>query len=187
MKVIVLDRRPSEAELLFIQEGIDIHFKKQSTHERLTRWERLRALDISVGEIARQTGFSQGQVSRVLGLSRLCEEARAMLRVGCDLEKAFIASAIQDPAKQVELMKDAAHLTRDQFRRKVKGVEMRAHKAVFLLPGGIMIAVQRKQMTLKDAVETLLTLVKELRASMRAGMEITTCCRVLADKARAHQ
>lgn len=187
LDVIVLESRPSKAELLFMQESLDNHFKKQSLFERLRRFEELRALGETVGSISSRTGYSQGAVSRILGLSRLCGEARELLRQGVDVEKAFVASQIDDPGKQVQLMREGASLTREQLRRRAHGVEMRSHKAVFPLPSGLMVVVQGKQMTLKDAIDTLLAVTKELRQSLRDGMEITTAARVLADKAKVQQ
>ena len=42
LDVVVLEGNPGELELLLMKENIDIHYKKHSLHERLTRWTQMK-------------------------------------------------------------------------------------------------------------------------------------------------
>ena len=93
-----------------------------------------------------------------------------------------------DTAKQRQLIKGAAQLSREQLRQKAKGEGTAAVKtaiARFALPTGVCLTVQGRELTLASAIEAMLEAVKELKKGQGQGLDITTAQRVMRDKAKA--
>jgi hypothetical protein len=129
--------------------------------------------------------MKQPLVSKILSFQKLAPEVQEMLHTGkLDMEKAFILSQ-KDVAEQLELLKQAGTLSRDQLRTRVKsnGHQPKAKRAVFTVAGG-SITLQGGEMTLSEAIERLLQVVKELKKGQAQGLDIDTAQRVMRDKAK---
>jgi ParB family transcriptional regulator, chromosome partitioning protein len=189
LTAIILPERPSPIKLRLTQFIIDEHYSKYSTMDRSCLLHTMKIdTGLSVTQLAEQLKMKQPLVSRLLGLQRLCDEAQKLVRDGgIDQEKAFIASEFDDPAKQVELLKQASVLTRDQLRRKAHNgetVELKAKVAKFPLPSGTLVVVRGREMTLTGAIDALQDVVKELKQSLRSKLDIVTASCVMRDKAK---
>ena len=122
LSAVVLDRKPTAAELLLIQGSIDIHRKGFTPMERSNLLVRiLKETGCSVTEVGEKLGVKQATASKLLAFQKLGPEGRAGLDAGTlDMERAYIISQEPDHARQLELLKGAASLSRDQLRQKAK-------------------------------------------------------------------
>lgn len=193
LDAIVLPEKPTAAALKRIQISLAVHHAPLSLMERSDFLARTQnENNWSQGELAANVHMRQPLVSKYLAMQRLCAEVQAMVREGelSDVEKLFVISQEPDAAKQLDLAK-LAGLSRDDLRRHARnppngaGVEPKASKVSLALPGGGLITLKRRDLTLSGAVELLMGLVKELRRGLSNGLDISTVSRVLADKAKA--
>ena len=190
LNAVILSERPKAAALHLIQLSLEAHKVGLSPMERAAFLQKIKEENQwSVSEVAERLHMKQPLVSKLLSFLKLCSEAQAMLHAGeLDMEKAYLISQASDAAKQIELLKQAPDLTRDQLRRKAHSngepVELKTSSVTFPLPTGMTVIVRGRQMTLSDAIEVLQDVTKELRHAQRNTLDITTAQRVFADKAR---
>jgi ParB family transcriptional regulator, chromosome partitioning protein len=188
LAAIMLTERPSKAQLRVLQNSLDAH------REQLTPMERSNLLaEIQqesgwcVSDLAERLSMKQSLASKLLAFQRLAPEIQTMLQTSSiDMERAYILSQVTDFAEQLQLLKTSASLSRDQLRAKVKdnGQGAKAKRAVFQLPGGTSVTVGGNESTLDQVIESLTSVLKELRRGLSQGLDIVTAQRVLKDKAK---
>jgi len=186
----VLPEKPTATAIKIMQMSLDVHRANLSAMERSDFLHRIKIEnDWSINEIARQLSMKQPLVSKLIGLQRLCPEARKALHNGAiDIERAHVVSQESDHAKQQELLKAATQCSREALRRHARGVvvEPKASSAKFTMPGGVIVGVQGKDVTLTLAIEVLTETVRILKKGLSQGLDITTQQRVMRDTSKAH-
>jgi ParB family chromosome partitioning protein len=187
--VLMLASRPSAAELAILQTSLDVHRESLSLMERSNVLSKIQAeTGWTVTEIGERLSLSQGMVSKLLAFQRLAPAIQGLLQTGgLDGEKATVISRELDHARQLELVKEAAHLSREQIRAKVKrkpagGAAVK--RAAFALSSDTTVSVTGPEMTLADVIEKLLAMVGELKRGLKQHLDIITVQRVLAQKAK---
>ncbi len=184
---IILEN-PTDDEILIAQMNIDLHRVGLSPMERSNQLQRIKdKKQWSVLELSQHLHIQQPQVTKLLAYQKLHPLAQAALHEGriCT-ERAYILSSISDQTTQLELLGEAASLSRDQLRRKAHSdetVEFKAHKATFRIPSGIAVVVQGGKFGITEIIDALQQVAKELRQAQKAHLDVMTVERVMRDKA----
>lgn len=189
LDAIVLAAVPSAAELMVLQASLDAHRSDLSPVERSDFLALIRAeTGWSVTELAKRISQPQATVSKLLALQKLSPEIRAKVQTGeLDGEKAYLISQEPDASKQLDLLKVAASMTRDQFRQKAKAPvpdKVRTSLARFPLSAGLTVTVQGQAVTLDEAITALADAIKELKRGLAQGVGIDAMQKVMRDKAK---
>lgn len=186
----IILRDTSETARRIAQMCIDAHRSNLSAMERSDFLHGIKEENgWSVNDLAANLQMKQPLVSKLLGLQRICEHGRKMLHEGqIDIEKAGVIAAEPDQAKQLDLLKAATECSREQLRRRARGVttEPKTASAKFIMPGGVIVALQGKDVTLTLAIEVLTETVRMLKKGLSQGLDITTQQRVMRDTSKAH-
>jgi ParB family transcriptional regulator, chromosome partitioning protein len=187
---VVLDERPSAADLLVIQASIDVHRTNLRPMERSDLLARIiKETGLTVTEVGQKLGVKQAMASKLLAFQKLAPAVQAALDAGADQEKCYLISQEPDHAKQLELLKAAPTLSRDQVRQRAKGKtkpEAKLSSARFSMPGGYILTIQAKDlMSLADVIDVISETVKQLRRGLSQGMTLETQQKVMADQTKA--
>ncbi len=190
LDAIVLLQRPSQTALHILQMSLEAHKQGLTLMERSNLLQRIRTENNwQISELAEKLHMKQPLVSKLLAYQKLAPSVQAMVHSGeLDMEKAFIISQEADPAKQLELVKAAPQLSREQLRQKAKGEDRAAVKSInarFPLATGLCVTIQGREVTLAGAIEAMTETLKELKKGQGQGLDITTAQRVMRDKAKA--
>jgi ParB family chromosome partitioning protein len=194
LDALILDEPPSAADQSITVAAIDAHRKNFTPIERARQLVRIQSeRQCGVGELAGLVSMSQPLVSKLLALTKLPQVIQQQLEAGTlDLERGYILSQEPDPAKQLELAKDAAALDRSQLRRQVKSNGESAAKpeavklssARFPLAGGTVVSVQGRDISLGTAIEALTETVKQLKKALSQNLDVVTAQRVMKDQSK---
>ncbi len=187
---LVLPERPLVARLRILQMSLEAHKAAMTPLERSNLLAAIRQeTGWGIGELADNLQLSQSLATKLLAVQRLDKAIQNLVHSGAlDLERAYICSQETDQARQVELAKESAGLSREQLRAKVKqktsAAKPKAKRAVFVLPTGMSFTVAGSEASLEDVIEGLMAVVKELKRGLAQGLDVTTAQRVMADKAK---
>jgi ParB/RepB/Spo0J family partition protein len=187
--VLICEHKPTRAEALRLQARLDIHRHNQHPVELSDLLAKLQAETRStVTELAQQINKSQSFCTKLLVLQRCTPELREQVKAGkLDVERAYlIASSESDPAKQVELAKQASKLSRDQLRQQLKNPghsETKVSSARLILPG-VNIDVRGTHLDMTCVIGALSETVRILKKGLASGWDLSTACRVLRDQAK---
>lgn len=189
LDAIVLPQRPSQTTLHILQMSLEAHKQGLTLMERSNLLQHIRTENNwQIGELAEKLHMKQPLVSKLLAYQKLDPSVQAMVHSGeLDMEKAFIISQEADPARQLDLVKAAPQLSRDQLRQKARtdgGTMVKTAHARFPLANGICVSVQGREVTIAGAIEAMLETVKELKKGQGQGLDISTAQRVMRDKAK---
>ena len=188
---VILPARPAATQLHLLQMSLEAHKVGLTPMERSHLLARIKEENgWSVTGLAAHLQMKQPTVTKLLAFQRLEQGIQNLLHTGgLDMEKAFIISQEPDQNRQVSLVKQHAHCSREQLRARVGGNDdvqrPKAKRAVFALGDKVSVAVQGLEMTLEEAIARLNEVVKELKRGLAQGLDITTAQRVMADKARS--
>ena len=191
LDAIVLAERPSTTALHILQMSLEAHKAGLTVMERSNLLQRIRTENSwQVNELADKLNMKQPLVSKLLAYQKLDPSIQAMLHNGeLDMDKAFTISQEADPAKQRELFKGAASLSREELRQKAKGHDksatVKTGNARFPLSTGLCVTVQGREVTLSAAIDAMIETVKELKKGQAQGLDISTAQRVFKDKAKS--
>jgi len=189
LKAIILGELPTATKLLGIQASLDFHHAPLRWGERIDLVARIQdETGCTINDLAALLHISQPFTTKLLRIRRVAPQVREMLDAGkIEFEKAYILSGEPDHAKQLELLKEAYDLTRDQLRQKTRSeggsVEVRTSVARFPLVSGMQVTVQGKQLTLARVIEALLETLRELKKGQSQHLDVTTLGRVMRDRA----
>lgn len=191
MDCLVLDIRPTPAELAVTRLSIDVN------RSSLTPSERCKALGEIIAETGwtlteacKQIGISQSMGSKLAAISKLVPELVAKVDAGeLDFEKAYIISAEPDHAKQLAMLADAGKLSRSGLRKRARGEasgdDVKLTSATFSMPGGYVISLRGGQVDLSSAVEVLSETVRLLKKGREQGLSLASQIKVMKDTAKA--
>jgi ParB family chromosome partitioning protein len=191
LDAVVLAEKPTATALHVLQMSLEVHKVGHSPMDLSNLLTRIREENNwNVIQTADNLGMKQSQVSKLLSYQRLAPEIKEQLHAGkLDCDKAYTISQEADPVKQLELIKQAGGLTREQLRRKAHSngepVELKAKVARFPLSSNVLVTVQGQAITLTGAIDALLEVVKELKHGQRTGLDVVTASAVMRDKAKA--
>lgn len=192
MTLVLLPERPTKAQLRIIQNSLDVHRVSLNLMERSNLLAEIqRESGWGVTEMASQLSMKQSLCTKYLFLQKFTPELQGLVATGAinDLEKACVLNQLPDHASRIAAVKDFGHLSRDEFKAKVKSrgkSTVKAKRAVFMLPGGASIAFKGEEATLEDVIERLTETLKELRKGLSQSYDITTVQRVFRDKAKVN-
>ena len=191
LDVVLLPVEPSASDLLFMQATIDVRTEHLIPTERCGLWSEYQAVTgCTVTELAAKLGLSQPTVTKVLSVKTFLPEVRTMLDKGeLSLEKAYAISQEPDPAKQLELLRCAASLTREQLRQKVKPkpgrtAEPKTSSARFAMCGGYTISVNGPDLDLSSVCDVLGETLRILKKGLGSGVSLASQSKVMKDVAK---
>lgn len=188
---VILPAKPSATQLHLLQMSLEAHKVGLTPMERSNLLAKIKQENNwNVTELAANLQMKQPTVTKLLSFQRLEQGIQNLLHTGgLEMEKAFIISQEPDHNRQMSLVQQHAHASREQLRARVGGSDdvqrPKAKRAVFALGGSVSVAIQGAEMTLEDAIEKLTELVKELKRGLSQSLTIASAQRVLADKARS--
>jgi ParB/RepB/Spo0J family partition protein len=191
LDAVVLPRRPSPTELRVLQMSLDVHRTSLSAMERSDFLARIKAENNwSISELAEKLSMKQPLVTKLLKFQPACDELQAALRAGTvDQDKGYTIAQIPDHDKQRQLLNRAADLSREQIRQLARSdfpaVELKASVVRLPLPGGVLVTVRGRKMTLDDVLNAMRLTIKQLKKGQADGLDITTVSKVFADRASA--
>jgi ParB family chromosome partitioning protein len=193
LAAIVLDTRPTPAELLKLQLQVNCLRKSLKPVERALAYQRLlEAEQCSQRTLAQMLHVSDAAVTSCLALLQLSPEIQARVDSGeVPLSSAYAISRVADPAVQLSLADQAAagSLTRDALQGRVRKKTSNGVKAkrVTCVVGEHTVTVSGAQRMDLDGVLTVLgELAREARRARGQGLDVLTWVRVLRDKSKAN-
>lgn len=192
LDAVVLPTKPSPEGLAVAQATIDVHRSSLNAIERSDQLARIQQLTgCTVTELAAKVSISQPMASKLMALQRLSPEVQAKVAAGeLDVEKAVIVAAqAADPVTQASLVAQAATMSREQLRQKLRRspepFKAKTALARFPLSAGLTVTVQGSEVTLEGAIEALSDAIKELKRGLAQGVGIGAMQKVMKDKAKS--
>jgi ParB family transcriptional regulator, chromosome partitioning protein len=188
LSAAMLPGRPSKAQLRAIQNSLDAHREQLTPMERSNLVAEIqRETGWSVGQLAEELSLHQSVISKALAYQRLSPELQAMFQAGeIRTEQAYLISKTADFAEQLQLLKSADGLSREDVRAKVKNdgqPKPKAKRSVFILPCGMSFTVNGRETDLQGIVGGLKELTKQLQKGVAAKWDIHAAQKALRGKA----
>lgn len=190
LPVVILDGKPTEAELLVAQLTINGHRQALNPVDRWKGFERLMSLNNwSPGQLAKALAISNSEVTSILALGKLTPEERALVQQGKIKLSAAYAISRMPAEERAEWVSRAAagEVTRDQLNvkaRRKKCAGQKKGRVRFEMPFGLVSVAAHSQFDLAGCIELLDGLSRELRKLRGQGLDVATASRVLLDRTR---
>ena len=190
LDALVLETRPSAAELRLVQISLDDHRSNLTAIERSDFLVKIKQENNwSISELVEKLNMKQPLVSKLLKFNEGCPELREALHSGLDQDKAYAICLEPDHAKQRELLKHVRDLNREQLRQKArsggKPVELKTALARFPLPSGTVVSVQGRKLALGDVILAITEALRELKRGQAEHFDVATMMSVMRDRSRA--
>jgi ParB family chromosome partitioning protein len=189
LPVIVLAKAPDAAELLIIQLEINCRRADLNAVDQANAYESLMKMrGWNAAQLAQHLGISQSTLTRILGVNRLGENERQLVREGKLSSSTAYALARLPEAERTDLAGKAAagELTRDDLnaraRRNKSSSGPKARRLTCVLPAGSVTVATPRGLDLASLVELLQTLLKECRRARTERLDIVTFAAVLRDR-----
>lgn len=191
--VVVIDRDPTEAELL-AERLIENEVREDLSYCEFGRGLR-RLMDMegrTVSELTEEFGFKLSRASKALKLLSLPPSIQQLV----DERRLAPTAAYQltfepDPVRQLELAEQLVNgqLDRDGITRrvrrpkdKVQGATVR--RVTCKLNSGASLSLSDESLTLDRFIEVLQEVLQQARKARSSGLEIGTLAKIFKDKAR---
>lgn len=189
--VIILPRKPSEAELLVTQLAINGHRESLNPIEEYEAFVRaMKLMNWSASQLAQGLPVSGAEVTRVMSIGKLSVEERQLVLEGkISKSSAYALSRMPPEVRAVMALKAAqGEITRDelnkQARRTKKTVGAKTRRFCCPMAEGTISVQAIEGMNWDSLIELLEKLLKECKRSKTQGIDITTAERVMRDRNR---
>ncbi len=187
LSAVVLQERPSLADLRILQLSIDVRHVSFNAMERSNAVAEIqKETGWSIAEMVRQLSIRQSALSKWLAYQKLAPEIQDMLAAGSlDTERAFTISSLDDHEAQRAMLKENGHLSRQVIstKRRTNGKPIvKTKRAKLTRFGGGTIIVSGPDFTGEDLADWLNDMAKQVRKMLAQGHDVKAIERILKQK-----